>query len=97
MYFFRYLYLTPEAYSRLGPLGSVKTQLIDDEGEARYKITDIIGIYLYYITTNNYYQNNIEVNTHEDYKLAFACDCVCCTYSTGAWLYDTRLTNLYKL
>ncbi|XP_013176189.1 PREDICTED: acetyl-CoA carboxylase [Papilio xuthus] len=40
---FKYLYLTPESYSRLGPLGSVKTQLIDDEGEARYKITDIIG------------------------------------------------------
>ncbi|KAJ0182987.1 hypothetical protein K1T71_000963 [Dendrolimus kikuchii] len=40
---FRYLYLTPEAYSRLGPLGSVKSQLIEDEGESRYKITDIIG------------------------------------------------------
>ncbi|CAH2056096.1 unnamed protein product, partial [Iphiclides podalirius] len=40
---FKYLYLTPEAYSRLGPLGSVKTQLIDDEGESRYRITDIIG------------------------------------------------------
>ncbi|CAG4948768.1 unnamed protein product [Parnassius apollo] len=40
---FKYLYLTPEAYSRLGPLGSVKTELIDDEGESRYKITDIIG------------------------------------------------------
>ncbi|XP_053621987.1 acetyl-CoA carboxylase isoform X1 [Plodia interpunctella] len=40
---FKYLYLTPESFSRLGPLGSVKTQLIDDEGEARYRITDIIG------------------------------------------------------
>ncbi|XP_073965390.1 acetyl-CoA carboxylase isoform X2 [Choristoneura fumiferana] len=40
---FKYLYLTPEGYSKLGPLGSVKTQLIDDEGESRYKITDIIG------------------------------------------------------
>lgn len=40
---FKYLYLSPEAFSRLGPLNSVKTQLIDDEGEARYKITDIIG------------------------------------------------------
>ncbi|CAG4978405.1 unnamed protein product [Colias eurytheme] len=40
---FRYLYLSPEAFSRLGPQGSVKTQLIDDEGEARYRITDIIG------------------------------------------------------
>ncbi|KAL0809386.1 hypothetical protein ABMA28_011580 [Loxostege sticticalis] len=40
---FKYLYLTPEAFSKLGPLGSVKTQLIEDEGESRYKITDIIG------------------------------------------------------
>ncbi|XP_038219820.1 acetyl-CoA carboxylase [Zerene cesonia] len=40
---FRYLYLSPEAFSRLGPQGSVKTQLIEDEGEARYRITDIIG------------------------------------------------------
>ncbi|XP_047513528.1 acetyl-CoA carboxylase isoform X2 [Pieris napi] len=40
---FKYLYLSPEAYSRLGPMGSVKTTLIDDEGETRYKITDVIG------------------------------------------------------
>ncbi|GBP42919.1 Acetyl-CoA carboxylase [Eumeta japonica] len=40
---FKYLYLTPEGYSKLGPMGSVKTQLIDDEGESRYKITDIVG------------------------------------------------------
>ncbi|XP_061381495.1 acetyl-CoA carboxylase isoform X1 [Danaus plexippus] len=40
---FKYLYLSPEAYSRLGALNSVKTELIDDEGESRYKITDIIG------------------------------------------------------
>ncbi|XP_041970632.1 acetyl-CoA carboxylase isoform X2 [Aricia agestis] len=40
---FSYLYLTPEAYSRLGPLGSVKAELIEDEGESRYRITDIIG------------------------------------------------------
>ncbi|KOB59824.1 Acetyl-coA carboxylase, partial [Operophtera brumata] len=40
---FKYLYLSPESFSKLGPLGSVKTQLIEDEGESRYKITDIIG------------------------------------------------------
>lgn len=40
---FKYLYLTPETYTKLVPLGSVKAQLIDDEGESRYKITDIIG------------------------------------------------------
>lgn len=40
---FKYLYLTPEAYTKLAPLGSVHAELIDDEGESRYKITDIIG------------------------------------------------------
>uniref|UniRef100_A0A1L8D6K8 Acetyl CoA Carboxylase-2 n=1 Tax=Plutella xylostella TaxID=51655 RepID=A0A1L8D6K8_PLUXY len=40
---FKYIYLSPEAYSQLSPMGSVKAELIEDEGEARYKITDIIG------------------------------------------------------
>ncbi|KAI5637058.1 carboxyl transferase domain-containing protein [Phthorimaea operculella] len=40
---FKYLYLSPESFSKLGPLNSVKTQLIEDDGESRYKITDIIG------------------------------------------------------
>lgn len=40
---FRYLYLTPEDYSKVANLNSVHATLIEDEGEARYKITDIIG------------------------------------------------------
>ncbi|XP_026673591.1 acetyl-CoA carboxylase isoform X3 [Ceratina calcarata] len=40
---FRYIYLTPDDYARLAPLNSVKTTLIEDKGESRYKITDIIG------------------------------------------------------
>lgn len=40
---FRYLYLTPEDYAKLSGLNSVRAVLIDDEGESRYKITDIIG------------------------------------------------------
>lgn len=38
---FKYLYLTPEHFIKVS--GSVKAQLIEDEGESRYKITDIIG------------------------------------------------------
>lgn len=38
---FKYLYLTPEDYKKVPE--SVKTELIEDEGETRYKITDIIG------------------------------------------------------
>lgn len=40
---FRYFYLSAEDYSRLAPLGSIRAVLIEDEGEARYRITDIIG------------------------------------------------------
>lgn len=39
---FKYLYLTPENFTKVS--GSVKAQLIEDEGESRYKITDIIGM-----------------------------------------------------
>lgn len=40
---FRYLYLTPEDYAKLSGFNSVRAVLIEDEGESRYKITDIIG------------------------------------------------------
>ncbi|XP_034934564.1 acetyl-CoA carboxylase isoform X3 [Chelonus insularis] len=40
---FKYIYLTPDDYARLAPFNSVKASLIEDGGEARYKITDIIG------------------------------------------------------
>ncbi|XP_076256364.1 acetyl-CoA carboxylase isoform X2 [Rhynchophorus ferrugineus] len=40
---FKYLYLTPEDYAKISPFNSVRAELIDDEGESRYKITDIIG------------------------------------------------------
>ena len=39
---FKYLYLTPDQYKKISE--SVKTELIEDDGETRYKITDIIGI-----------------------------------------------------
>ncbi|ODN01988.1 Acetyl-CoA carboxylase [Orchesella cincta] len=39
----RYIYLTPKDYSKVVNLNSVRVQLIEDEGESRYKLTDIIG------------------------------------------------------
>jgi len=42
---FRYLYLTPEDYSKVANFNSVHATLIEDEDEARYKITDIIGAF----------------------------------------------------
>lgn len=40
---FKYLYLTTEDYSKIANTNSVRVILIEDEGEPRYKITDIIG------------------------------------------------------
>ncbi|CAG9767703.1 unnamed protein product [Ceutorhynchus assimilis] len=40
---FKYLYLSPEDYAKISSSNSVRAQLIDDEGESRYRITDIIG------------------------------------------------------
>lgn len=37
------MYLTPEDYAKIAPNNSVRAVLIDDEGESRYKLTDIIG------------------------------------------------------
>ncbi|XP_044762645.1 acetyl-CoA carboxylase isoform X3 [Coccinella septempunctata] len=40
---FRYLYLTPEDYAKVSAKNSCKAELIEDDGESRYRITDIIG------------------------------------------------------
>nr|CAD7399573.1 unnamed protein product [Timema poppensis] len=40
---FKYLYLTTEDFTKVSAMNSVRAILIEDEGEPRYKITDIIG------------------------------------------------------
>lgn len=40
---FRYLYLTPEDYQKISTMNSVRAEHIEENGESRYKITDIIG------------------------------------------------------
>lgn len=40
---FRYLYLTPQDYTRISSLNSVHCEHVEDEGESRYVLTDIIG------------------------------------------------------
>ncbi|XP_055889242.1 acetyl-CoA carboxylase-like isoform X3 [Biomphalaria glabrata] len=40
---FKYLYLRPDDFKKVSILNSVRAELIEDEGESRYKITDIIG------------------------------------------------------
>jgi hypothetical protein len=39
---FKYLYLSPEDYEGLKP-GTVNAQLVEEEGEKRYALSDIIG------------------------------------------------------
>ena len=40
---FKYLYLTPEDFTKVSATNSVHAELIEEEGESRYKIVDIIG------------------------------------------------------
>ncbi|XP_022661132.1 acetyl-CoA carboxylase-like isoform X3 [Varroa destructor] len=40
---YKYLYLTPENYRKVAALNSVNAELIEDDSESRYKITNIIG------------------------------------------------------
>jgi acetyl-CoA carboxylase/biotin carboxylase 1 len=40
---FKYLYLTPEDFAKVSAMNSLRAIFINDEGESRYKITDVIG------------------------------------------------------
>ncbi|XP_043924452.1 acetyl-CoA carboxylase 2 [Protopterus annectens] len=40
---FKYLYLTPQDYTRISSLNSVHCEHVEENGESRYVITDIIG------------------------------------------------------
>ncbi|KAM9329623.1 acetyl-CoA carboxylase 2 isoform 2-T2 [Gastrophryne carolinensis] len=40
---FKYLYLTPHDYTRISSMNSVHCEHVEDEGESRYVVTDIIG------------------------------------------------------
>ncbi|XP_043355488.1 acetyl-CoA carboxylase 1 isoform X1 [Dermochelys coriacea] len=40
---YKYLYLIPQDYKKVSALNSVHCEHVEDEGESRYKITDIIG------------------------------------------------------
>lgn len=40
---FNYLYLAPEDFTKYSALNSIRCELIEENGESRYKITDIIG------------------------------------------------------
>ena len=43
---FRYLYLSPDDFKKVSAMNSVHAELIYDDGEPRYKILTIIGMYV---------------------------------------------------
>ena len=45
---FKYLYLLPEDYKKVSAMNSVHAELVEEAGESRYKIIDVIG--KYYLT-----------------------------------------------
>ena len=46
---FKYLYLTPDDFRKVSALNSLQAELIEDGGEARYKILTIIGkVFIYF-------------------------------------------------
>ena len=46
---FKYIYLRPDDFKKVSASNSVKAELIEDQGESRYKITDIIGMYVLFL------------------------------------------------
>ncbi len=40
---FKYLYLTPEDYKKVSAMNSVQCELMEEDGESRYRIKTIIG------------------------------------------------------
>ncbi|KAK3576974.1 hypothetical protein CHS0354_005975 [Potamilus streckersoni] len=40
---FKYLFLRPDDFKKVSAMNAVRAELIEDDGESRYKITDIIG------------------------------------------------------
>lgn len=40
---FKYIYVTPSDFKKLSATNSMHAELIEDDGESRYKVTDIIG------------------------------------------------------
>ncbi|KAK6633678.1 hypothetical protein RUM44_004285 [Polyplax serrata] len=87
---FKYLYLTTEDYAKVSSLNSVKTVLIEDEGERRYKITDIIGKDDGLGVENLRYAGMIAGETSEAYKEVVTISMVSCR-AIGIGSYLVRL------
>lgn len=87
---FRYIYLTPEDYSKVVNLNSVRVQLIEDEGESRYKVTGIIGKEDGIGVENLRYAGMIAGETSQAYKEIITMSMVTCR-AIGIGAYLVRL------
>ncbi|PNF15149.1 hypothetical protein B7P43_G14819 [Cryptotermes secundus] len=87
---FKYLYLTPEDFTKVSAMNSVHAILIDDEGEPRYKITDIIGKDDGLGVENLRYAGMIAGETSQAYKEVVTISMVTCR-AIGIGSYLVRL------
>lgn len=87
---FKYLYLTPEDFTKVSAMNSVHAILIDDEGEPRYKITDIIGKDDGLGVENLQYAGMIAGETSQAYKEVVTISMVTCR-AIGIGSYLVRL------
>ena len=58
---FKYLYLTPVDFKKVSAMNSVHAELIEDEGEPRYKIIDVIGEILIHRSLDILYYYKLKV------------------------------------
>ncbi|XP_050530810.1 acetyl-CoA carboxylase isoform X6 [Daktulosphaira vitifoliae] len=87
---FKYLYLTPEDFDKLAGQNSVETELIEDEGESRYKLTDIIGKEFGFGVENLKYAGMIAGETSRAYQDIVTISMVTCR-AIGIGAYLVRL------
>uniref|UniRef100_A0A0A9YFN2 Acetyl-CoA carboxylase n=3 Tax=Lygus hesperus TaxID=30085 RepID=A0A0A9YFN2_LYGHE len=87
---FKYLYLSTEDYTKVSSMNSVKAILIEDEGEPRYKITDIIGKDDALGVENLRYAGMIAGETSEAYREIVTISMVSCR-AIGIGSYLVRL------
>lgn len=84
---FKYIYLTTEDYSKIANKNSVRAILIEDEGEPRYKITDIIGLQDGLGVENLRYAGMIAGETSRAYEDIVTISMVTCrTIGIGSYL-----------
>jgi len=88
---FKYLYVTGEDYRTLSEAGAINAESVEDEGELRYKITDIIGATKDGIGVECLKASGmIAGETSRAYEETFTCTLVSCR-SVGIGAYLVRL------